>query len=52
MRVCGAAAEGKETIDTKKELRYALLSRKEIVAVRMTDAYSEPYAQARACALC
>lgn len=38
-------AEGTETIDTKKELRYALLSKKEVIVVRMTDRYTESYAQ-------
>ena len=41
-------AEGRETVDTKKELRYATVAKKDIVVIKMTDAYTEPYAQARA----
>ena len=47
LRARASGAEGTETIDTKKELRYALLSKKDIAVLRMTDRYTEPYAQAR-----
>lgn len=36
--------EGRETIDTKKELAFALREKKDIVVLRMTEAYSAPFA--------
>ena len=38
-------AEGRETVDTKKELRFAVVDKKDIVVLKMTNAYAEPYAQ-------
>lgn len=38
------AAEGKETIDTKKELAFALRAKKDILVLKMTDAYAENFA--------
>jgi hypothetical protein len=51
--VC-AAQEGTETVDTKGELRYALLpnNKKDIVVVKLTDSFNHPYAQARFCFIC
>lgn len=37
-------AEGAETIDTKKELAFALRAKKDILVLKMTDAYAEAYA--------
>lgn len=37
-------AEGAETIDTKKELAFALRAKKDILVLKMTDVYAEPYA--------
>lgn len=39
-----SGAEGSETIDTKKELAYALRARKTVIVLKMTDVYAEPYA--------
>lgn len=36
--------EGAETIDTRKELAFALRRRKDIIVLKMTDAYAAPYA--------
>lgn len=38
------AAEGKETIDTKKELAFALREKKEILVLKLTDTYAEAFA--------
>lgn len=37
-------AEGSETIDTRKELGFALRTKKEIVVLKMTDIFTEAYA--------
>ena len=37
--------EGRETVDTKKELRYATVAKKDVVVLKMTETYAEPYAQ-------
>lgn len=37
-------AEGKETIDTRKELAFALREKKGILVLKMTDFFAEPYA--------
>jgi hypothetical protein len=54
LRGCPAAQEGTETVDTKGELRYALLpnNKKDIVVVKLTDSFNHPYAQARFCFIC
>lgn len=42
-----AGAEGHETIDTKKELSFALRSKKQLLLIKMTDEFAVPYTQAR-----
>lgn len=41
------AEEGAETVDSKAELRYALLpnNKKKIIVIKLTDTYNIPYAQ-------